>query len=211
MLIVGVSSDSNNTTLSLKKLNVANLQVITDTGTPVSINVLIVPSIATPLENTVKTPVLKDLSYLRGLQLAHPVTKSDSFEISLLIGADHYWDCVGDHTVCGNGPTAVSSKLGYLLSGPISSANPQQPGNITNSWLPTIHKKRKIYNICGPWNLLAFHQLHHSIQTNNFSKITLQPLSPDVLMDLTWEGFHGNNNTLHCQLTSIFARRGHIH
>ena len=81
----------------VKKLNVTNLQLITNTGTPVAINVLIVPSIATPLENTVKTPLLKDLPYLRGLQLANPVTKSDSFEISLLVGADHYWDLIGDH------------------------------------------------------------------------------------------------------------------
>ena len=109
----------------MRKLNVANLQVIINTRTPVFINVLIVPSIATPLENTVKTPVLKDLPYLRGFQLAHPVTKSGSFEISLLIGADHYWDLVGDHTVRGNGPTAVRPKLGYLLSGPILTANPQ--------------------------------------------------------------------------------------
>ena len=116
----------------VKKLNVTNLQLITNTGTPVAINVLIVPSIATPLENTVKTPLLKDLPYLRGLQLAHPVTKSNSFEISLLIGADHYWDLVGDHTVRGDGPTVVSSKIGYLLSGPISTVHPQQQRNITN-------------------------------------------------------------------------------
>jgi len=37
----------------------------------------------------------------------------------LLVGADHYWDIVGDHVIRGNGPTAVDSKLGYLLSGPI--------------------------------------------------------------------------------------------
>ncbi|XP_064622006.1 uncharacterized protein LOC135484434 [Lineus longissimus] len=42
----------------------------------------------------------------------------DTFEISLLIGADHYWNIVGNHNVRGKGPIAVSSKLGYLLSGP---------------------------------------------------------------------------------------------
>ena len=99
----------------VKKLNVATLQVITNSGVPITITVLIVPSIATPLENSVNTSTLTHLPYLEGLQLAHPVTRSDSFEISLLIGADHYWDFVGDHTVRGNGPTAVSSKLGYLI------------------------------------------------------------------------------------------------
>jgi len=35
----------------------------------------------------------------------------------LLIGADHYWDVVEDKIVRGKGPTAMQSKLGYLLSG----------------------------------------------------------------------------------------------
>ena len=128
----------------VKELNVANLQVITNTVMTISITVLIVPSIATPLENTVKTSTLSQLSYLKGLQLAHPVTRSDSFEISLLIGADHYWDFVGDHTVRGNGPTAVSSKLGYRLSGPILTMNPQQPRNATNLLcMVTSHKQEE--------------------------------------------------------------------
>ena len=59
----------------VKKLDIANLQVIANTGTPISITVLIVPSIAIPLENTVKTSILTHLSYLKGLQLVHPVTR----------------------------------------------------------------------------------------------------------------------------------------
>ena len=47
------------------------------------------------------------------------MTKTSNFEISLLIGADHYWQFVGDHTVRGNDPTAMQSELGYLLSGPL--------------------------------------------------------------------------------------------
>jgi len=54
-----------------------------------------------------------------GLPLAHPVMNIDKFKISLLIGTDHYWNLVNDHIIYGNGPTAMSSKLGYLLSGPL--------------------------------------------------------------------------------------------
>jgi len=74
------------TSSQVKKLKVADLQVITKSGTPISISVLIVPFIATPLENTVETSLLTNLPHLKVLQLAHPVTRSDSFEISLLIG-----------------------------------------------------------------------------------------------------------------------------
>ena len=127
----------------VKKLNVATLQVITNSGVPITITVLIVPSIATPLENSVNTSTLTHLPYLEGLQLAHPVTRSDSFEISLLIGADRYWDFVGDHRVRGNGPTAVSSKLGYLLSGPIPIKNPSQPITTNLVYMVTTHKQEE--------------------------------------------------------------------
>ena len=51
--------------------------------------------------------------------------KEDSqFDISLLIGVDHYWKIVEDHIVRGDGPTAVQSKLGYLLSGPLVHSAP---------------------------------------------------------------------------------------
>ena len=77
----------------------------------------------TPLRNTMKTNITQ-LPHLRGLPLGHPVMRDDSFKISLLIGSDHYWDIVEDHIIRGNGPTAMSSKLGYLLSGPLPMEDP---------------------------------------------------------------------------------------
>ena len=47
--------------------------------------------------------------------------KEDSqFDISMLIGVEYYWKIVEDHIVRGDGPTAVQSKLGYLLPGPLT-------------------------------------------------------------------------------------------
>ena len=64
-------------------------------------------------------PEITKVKYLKGLELAHPETQDGEFEFSLQIGADHYWRIVQNHVVRGNGPTAVKSKIGYLLSGPI--------------------------------------------------------------------------------------------
>ena len=36
------------------------------------------------------------------------------------MGADYYWRFVQDQVIRGDGPTAVKSRLGYLLSGPLS-------------------------------------------------------------------------------------------
>ena len=119
------------------------------------------------MENTVETSCLTDLPHLKGLQLAHPVTRSDSFEISLLIGANHYWDFVGDHTVRGNGPTAISSKLGYLLSGPLSITNPQQPRNITNLMCMITNSRQEEEELQHMW----------SVESIGISHST--PLDPD--------------------------------
>ena len=105
-----------------RNLPIDVIQVHTATGDKISISVLIVPKIAPPLQNLPRTSV-RQVPHLDGLQLAHPITDSENFEISVLIGADYYWSFVQDHIVRGDGPTAVQSKLGYLLSGPLSTSH----------------------------------------------------------------------------------------
>ena len=54
---------------------------------------------------------------LEGLELADFDDDDNDNTIDILIGADHYWDVVTGDAVKGeSGPTAVSSKLGWLLS-----------------------------------------------------------------------------------------------
>ena len=102
-----------------KIMGVAHIQIKTRSGQLILISTLITPTIATPLRNTTSTSIIK-LNHLKGLNLTHSVTSDIKFEISLLIGADYYWDIVEDDVIRGNGPTAVGSKLGYLLSGPLT-------------------------------------------------------------------------------------------
>ena len=117
-----------------------------------TISVLIVPTIATPLKGTAKSEITQ-LPYLRGLPLAHPVTTDNDFKISLLIGADYYWDIVEDHIVRGNGPTAIASKLGYLLSGPLSSTRSQDV--VTNILHVATQHGDEECNLQRFWNLEA--------------------------------------------------------
>ncbi|XP_060588234.1 uncharacterized protein LOC132743696 [Ruditapes philippinarum] len=53
-----------------------------------------------------------------------------TFDISLLIGADFYWQIVGDKIIRGDGPTAVSSRIGYFLSGPLHVESSYPPSNV---------------------------------------------------------------------------------
>ena len=60
---------------------------------------------------------------MNGLALAESVDVS-SKRIDILIGADHYYDIVIGEVIRGSaGPVAISSKLGWLLSGPVSFSN----------------------------------------------------------------------------------------
>ena len=51
------------------------------------------------------------------MQQEHPVTASELFDISMLIGADKYCDVIQDEVIRGDRHTAVKSKTGYLLIG----------------------------------------------------------------------------------------------
>ena len=65
--------------------------------------------------------------------MAHPIMKEDSqFDISMLIGVDYYWNIVEDHTVRGDGPTAVQLKLSYLLSGSLTQSSSSFYGTVTS-------------------------------------------------------------------------------
>ena len=130
------------------------INLLTNDGHAIPLSVLIVPRIATPLQNITSISVTHSphLQNLQNLQLAHPLSAEQEFEISLLVGADHYWDIVGDHIVrgVGGGPTAVASKLGYLLSGPVQLANTQH-SNISTMML-TVNQQCG-FDLERFWNL----------------------------------------------------------
>ncbi|XP_077866993.1 uncharacterized protein LOC144355836 [Saccoglossus kowalevskii] len=114
---VFLSTFGDNTDHS-RALDFASVTAHDLSGHTSNIDVLFISEISTKLTNHI-TESIHHVDYLRGLTFAHPVTEDKSFSIDLLIGADQYWNYVGDNVIRGNGPTAVSSKFGYLLSGPV--------------------------------------------------------------------------------------------
>ena len=66
---------------------------------------------------------LSQHAHLLGLELADG-SGSARDSIDVLVGSDFYWSFVGDEIwQAGRGPFAINSKLDWLLSGPLSSAN----------------------------------------------------------------------------------------
>ena len=99
-----------------REVKVVNLQQQTISGENIDISALVVPKITTSMKNFAPAASTA-YSYLEDLDLADHI-EGTTFNIDLLIGADLYWSIVEDKEVRGPGPTAVASKLGYLLSGP---------------------------------------------------------------------------------------------
>ena len=92
---------------------------------------------------------LSEVPYLKGLTLAHPVTGDENFQISVLIGADYYWRFVQDEIIRGDGPTAVQSRLGYLLSRPLPLP---QPINSTNLHIAILSYTTETSDLFQFWN-----------------------------------------------------------
>jgi len=83
--------------------------------------------------------------------ISHPLSNADMIQMQVLIGADFYWDLVGDHVIWGNGPTAVNSKLGYPLSGPIP--HHVSPPDSTVLFIATNSKRDVETNVHSYWDL----------------------------------------------------------
>ena len=111
-------------TTPVKRLDVATIYLETIIGDRLPLSVLIVPTIAAPIQNITRYTIA-ELPYLEGLKLANQITAGEQFEVTLLIGANHYWQVVENHIVRGQGPTAMKSRLGYLLSGPLTPPRKQ--------------------------------------------------------------------------------------
>ena len=108
------------------------LTIIDRENKPFFIKAIVVDQVATPLDDKYRS-ALKSLHYLKDLDLAHPCTGGDAFDIQILIGADFYWSIVKDSApVRGNGPTAVRSRIGYLVSGPLPSIQVEGQSSATS-------------------------------------------------------------------------------
>ena len=59
--------------------------------------------------------------HLSGLEFADELGNGQEPHVDILVGSDHYWDLITGRVWRGSdGPVAIDTKLGWVLSGPIS-------------------------------------------------------------------------------------------
>ena len=108
---------------SWKRCELVRVKLRGHDGEDIEICALTFPAICAPPVSSID---IYQFSVLRDLELAvdPPPDDNASDTIDILIGSDHYWDIViGDVTRDGDGPVAISSRLGWLPSG--HTRNPQ--------------------------------------------------------------------------------------
>ena len=88
------------------------------------LTLLVIPLICEPITSMALKDGIQGYDHLRDLDLEDSIGNGEVVNFDILIGLDHYWNVVSGEVVRGsNGPTAVYSKLGWLLSGPVESSS----------------------------------------------------------------------------------------
>ena len=91
------------------------------------VSAYVVPLICTPVSNQMVEFTQTHYQHLQSLELADSTQGTDEPSIDLLIGADFYWQFVTGITVGSQEPrpVALSTRLGYVLSGPVGISIPE--------------------------------------------------------------------------------------
>jgi len=93
------------------------------------------PIICEPLTDQPLSLCMDSYEHLTNLQLADNSEDGSPIEVDLLLGSDYYWQLTTGEVRRGNdGPVAVGTKLGWVLSGPAPVAD--------HSFLTTTHTLR---------------------------------------------------------------------
>ena len=94
----------------------------------ISISLFVIPMNCEPIDSQSITERVDQSSNLAGLELADWADPETKLEVDILVGADYYWDLVTGATARSvGGPTAIHTKLGWVLSSPV-------PGGISSSY-----------------------------------------------------------------------------
>ena len=144
-------------------VDVVRLCVATDQGEDVELSAFVVPIICDPLQSQSIAEATHTYAHLKGLKLADYGSGEDNVEVDILVGSDQYWSLVSGRVVRGeHGPTAIETKLGWVLSGPIPEGmqvDRQQSNLVTTHVLKSAVNPVDVTNETLDGNLKTFWEL----------------------------------------------------
>ncbi|KAL9969544.1 hypothetical protein ACROYT_G021769 [Oculina patagonica] len=118
----------------LRQCDIVQMAVETIDGMQIYVSAYVVPVICAPISNQIIESTQANYPHLQCLRLADSSHGNEELNIDILIGADFYWHFVSGGVVRGPGsaPIALSTKLGYVLSGPVGIPVPGQGDSTVN-------------------------------------------------------------------------------
>ena len=91
---------------------------------PMNLSLFVVPVVCEPLFSQPVSVCVSEYPHLASLSLADETDGASRLDVDLLIGSDFYWDIVtGGVSRGAQGPVAIHTKLGWVLSGPAQHEN----------------------------------------------------------------------------------------
>ena len=96
-------------------------------GQRMELTLFTVPLICEPLTGQLISLCTKKYEHLAQLDLANngSLDNEDHINVDILIGSDYYWELATGKTCRDEeGPVAIHTKLGWILSGPVQSPDP---------------------------------------------------------------------------------------
>ena len=111
----------------------------------VELHLLTTPIICEPLTAQPLALCVDSYEHLSELRLADSSDGNDAMEVDLLVGSDHYWELTTGRVSRGeDGPIAVETKLGWVLSGPVSAAEQSMSLITTHTLRVDTHEERHL-------------------------------------------------------------------
>ena len=116
MIIKTFGSEKSNR----QSCDVVSLGLNLRAGGSINLLFLTVPLICEPLCGQPISHAKEHYEYFTKLDLADHSSDAEQIEVDMLIGCDHYWKLVTGKVISkGEGPTALHTRLGWVLSGPV--------------------------------------------------------------------------------------------
>ena len=108
----------------MKVCPIVNVGIQLKDSPPVSLNLYVVPTICEPVVGQPISACIERNPKFKELPLADCSDGSMPLNVDILIGSDNYWDLVTGGICRGEGGlAAIHTKLGWVLSGPVSACD----------------------------------------------------------------------------------------
>ena len=125
------------------------------------IDTFVVDNICNPLEKHDLNEIQSKYPHLSNIQLADDSNREGKMEIDLLIGLDHLWKFMKREAEDKQGPVAIKTGLGWILSGPVEVKHDKRLSSV--NLVPThVFLRADCESTCEP---IANKSLEEQIQS----------------------------------------------